>query len=200
MIKSNCKQKEILREEKNNIIIYLDTDVEVRKPLGGLLDNDMYMGFEHEGEVNTGIGFGAIKRFPVLKQMIEMYSATSFKNDDGTYNMTTCNIYTKKTLQKEGFALNDKYQNINGLSIYPSEYFSPKSFTATSDTYSVHYYALSWKSEDRNANKFKICLMTLFGARAGSFVCNGLYVYRTAGVRGVWRKMRGKEWQGENLG
>jgi mannosyltransferase OCH1-like enzyme len=180
----------------NNGGIYLDTDVELHKSLDNLLDNDMYMGFEHDGEVNTGVGFGAVKEFPILKRMIEIYSAISFINADETYNMTTCNIYTKKILQEEGFILNDEYQKINGLAIYPSEYFSPKRFSATDNTYSIHYYALSWKDENENSNKIKIHLMTMFGARFGSFICNGLYVYRTAGIRGVFNKIRGRDWQG----
>jgi len=184
----------------NNGGVYLDTDVELRKPLGDLLNNFMYMGFEQDGEVNTGVGFGAVKEFPILQKMIGIYSSAFFINPDGTHNMTTCNIYTKKILQQEGFILNDEYQNINGLALYPSEYFSPKRFSAVANTYSIHYYAVSWKDKDEDSNKLKIYLMSVFGARVGAFIYNGLKVYKTTGIRGVWNKIRGRDWRKEVAG
>ena len=39
--------------------IYMDTDVEVIKPLDDLLENKAYMSFENNENVNTGQGFGA---------------------------------------------------------------------------------------------------------------------------------------------
>ncbi|MCL2410687.1 MAG: glycosyl transferase [Treponema sp.] len=179
--------------------IYLDTDVEVIRPLDSLLTHDMFMGFEHTGEVNTGIGFGAVKEFPILQKMIDIYALESFIKPDGTHNVTTCNIYTKMVLREEGFKFNNEYQNINGIAIYPAEYFAPKRYAVSENTYSIHYYALSWKDENRNANRTKMRLMSMFGPQAGSFIANGLQVYNTFGFRGVWRKIRGKNWQVNEL-
>ena len=48
-----------LRVVYENGGIYLDTDVEVIKPLDDLLHNSAYMGLETTDKVNTGLGFGA---------------------------------------------------------------------------------------------------------------------------------------------
>lgn len=47
--------------------IYLDTDVELLKPLDDLLVYNAYFGFEDEKHINTGLGFGAAKGFELLK-------------------------------------------------------------------------------------------------------------------------------------
>ncbi len=39
--------------------IYLDTDVELLRPLDPLLENKVYFGMQRAGEVATGLGFGA---------------------------------------------------------------------------------------------------------------------------------------------
>ena len=39
--------------------VYLDTDVELIKPLAPLLELDGYMGIDERGLVCTGLGFGA---------------------------------------------------------------------------------------------------------------------------------------------
>jgi len=176
--------------------IYLDTDIEIIKPLDSLLDNDMYMGFEHNGDVNTGLGFGAVKEFPLMKKIIGIYSSESFINSDGTYNMAMCNVYTQKVLGEEGFAFNNEYQSVNRVTIYPSEYFTPERFSVSDKSYSIHYHTMSWKDENSDANRRKMQLMSVFGLRLGSFIGNGWCVYRAVGVRGAWKKITGQDWRG----
>ena len=54
--------------------IYLDTDVRILKNLDFLLQNEMYIGIQQQGEYcNTGLGFGAYKHHPIVKQMMEKY-------------------------------------------------------------------------------------------------------------------------------
>jgi hypothetical protein len=54
---------------------------------------------------------------------------------------------------KYGFIQNNIYQNLPGITIYPCEYFTPKSFitgitTITEKTHSIHHFDGSWTSED----------------------------------------------------
>ena len=51
--------------------VYLDTDVELKKGLDALLAYDAYFGFEDGTHVNTGLGFGAVKGAPILKEMMQ---------------------------------------------------------------------------------------------------------------------------------
>lgn len=47
--------------------IYMDTDVELLRPLDDLLAYPAFFGFQHNNEVATGLGFGAEARSPVVK-------------------------------------------------------------------------------------------------------------------------------------
>lgn len=66
-----------------------------------------------------------------------------------------------KILLKHGVKLNDKYQTLPDITIYPSDYFSPKIYstgqTRTSEnTHSIHHQVISWASEkSRQSRKEK---------------------------------------------
>ena len=53
--------------------IYLDTDVEVIRPLEKLLQEDAYFGFENKRYVNTGLGFGSAAHGAVLRRCMKEY-------------------------------------------------------------------------------------------------------------------------------
>ena len=72
--------------------IYLDTDVELVKPLDILLQEKCYFGEETTGYVNTGLGFGAEKHNPTIDLLLKEYCNKHFTNDDGSYNMDPCPI------------------------------------------------------------------------------------------------------------
>lgn len=131
--------------------IYLDTDVEIIKPLDPLLENELYMGFESHEHVNSGLGFGAEAGHPLIKKMMEDYDNYSFINEDGSLNLTTSPMIQTKFLSTMGLC-NDsgKIQTISGCAkIYPSDFFAPKSYITnkiiiTQNTYSIHHYDGSW--------------------------------------------------------
>ena len=58
--------------------IYLDTDVEIIKPLDSLLENEAYFGLEDNNFINTGVGFGAKKGNDVVFRMMSDYSGEHF--------------------------------------------------------------------------------------------------------------------------
>lgn len=139
--------------------IYMDTDVEVIKPLDDLLNLTAYMSFENNENVNTGQGFGAQAGLEILKEHIEVYKSVQFINQDGTFNQTPCTKYTTNLLLNKGLILDGSKQIIEDLTIYPEKYFNPlHSLTGrlkkTKDTYSIHWYAASW--EDISQTKLKI--------------------------------------------
>ena len=129
----------------NNGGIYMDTDVEVIRPLDELTDNEAYFGFENNDYVNTGVGFGAEIKNKIVKLMIEEYDLNSEK-------LVGCPALNTKALVKQGLNLNGQSQIINGAKIYPVEYFNPyDSLTGklkkTINTYTIHWYAGSWLSK-----------------------------------------------------
>ncbi len=137
--------------------IYLDTDVEILKPLDKLLENHAYMGFEMGKYINGGIGFGAEAHNDIIKQLRDMYDSMNFYCEDGTLNLLPSPSYITELLKKKGLIVNDKMQMVENMRIYPSEYFAPKDYktgkiNVTDNSYTIHHYNGSWIEK----NKVKI--------------------------------------------
>lgn len=152
--------------------IYMDTDVELIKPLDKFLTEKMFCGWEerdkyyvlknpqYENSVNFGLGYGSEKDNPILKDILEFYKHISFYNDDGSLNLIACPHYQTEVMKKYG--LDDtirSYQEILYATVYPEDYFSPKSITTgkiilTDNTVSIHHFSMSWISPGEK--RFKI--------------------------------------------
>ena len=137
--------------------IYLDTDVEIIKPLDDLLSNNAYFGIENNSEkyfVSSGLGFGCEKNHFVLKDLLDRYDEMNFIDENGKERNIPCPKLETEVLKKYGF--NDKLneiQKLNDITIYSSEYFSPKSYETgkleiTKNSYSIHHFSMSWVEED----------------------------------------------------
>lgn len=145
--------------------IYLDTDVELLKSLDPLLTEMMFCGFESRDPVMYkknqvmemsaafGLGFGAQKGHPYLKEMLELYSQLSFYNADGSLNLIACPRYQTSILIKHGLIPNNETQRIEKCIVYSPEYFCPQSNVTdkmlylTENTYSIHHFTVTWASK-----------------------------------------------------
>ena len=58
--------------------IYLDTDVELLRPLDPLLENKVYFGMQRAGEVATGLGFGAEAGAELLRRLMAGYESRAY--------------------------------------------------------------------------------------------------------------------------
>lgn len=128
--------------------IYLDTDVQVIRPLDNLLKCGAYMGVENTGRVNTGLGFAAEARHSFIQENMEYYEKLiSFTE------LRSCPLITTELLAAHGYKDNcTEIQQIAGLTIYPEEYLCPKNERTgltkiTSNTYSIHQFDASWFEE-----------------------------------------------------
>lgn len=150
----------------NNGGIYLDTDVELIKSLDDLLYSEAYMGMEQAGKVATGLGFGAIKNHPFIKKNKEFYEQNSFVDENGNFKKVICVEVTSKLLKEVGLVDKNELQKLNNIAIYPTEYFCPKKIgtnkiTLTSNTYSIHHYDASWKSNNKLVRKIGYYLIPI---------------------------------------
>ena len=66
--------------------VYMDTDVELLKPIDSFLTLDAFSGFESSNAVPTGI-ISSRKNFKFIKELLDYYNDKHFKNDDGTYKL-----------------------------------------------------------------------------------------------------------------
>ncbi|RYG19372.1 MAG: glycosyl transferase [Chitinophagaceae bacterium] len=130
--------------------VYLDTDVEFIKPLPDkFLDDVAFTGFEDE-LVSAGI-IGSVKEGEWVNSLLSFYLDKSFYKADGSLDINPITEMMTEHLAKEkGVVAKDIYQKIEGYcTIYPSEYFYPKSWKTlktniTSNTYCIHHFAGSW--------------------------------------------------------
>lgn len=146
----------------NNGGIYLDSDVEIKRPLDDLLDHEMFCGFENEKNVSTSIMAG-VKGHQVFKDILDYYAGRSFMRDDGSFDIPEdVNVLTKIAVEKYGLQQNGELQVLeNGIHVYPPDWFCPidpedLSKNMTENTYSVHHMRQSWRSPlerfKKNAN------------------------------------------------
>ena len=131
--------------------IYMDTDVEVLKPLDCFLDNPAFAGFEDDVFVGTAI-IASEKKGNWVKDNLDYYVDKHFVKDNGDMDFTT-NVETiLNYLLPLGLIQNDTYQVFSEIvTIYPKEYFCPKSKSdnkiyLTDNTYTIHHFAASWTS------------------------------------------------------
>ncbi|MBQ6018800.1 MAG: glycosyl transferase [Clostridia bacterium] len=135
--------------------IYLDTDVEIVRSFDPLLELQGFAGFQDESLVALGLGFGAEAGNPVIRALMNAYETLHFINASGECNSTPSPRINTAVLA-EGFGLipNGGRQELEGMSVFPSEYFCPKSFDdgvlrKTDNTYSIHHFDASWFSDEK---------------------------------------------------
>lgn len=123
--------------------IYMDTDVELYKPLDEFLNQDGFIGFEDKHYLSTAT-IGSISKNPVIKTILDLYSSIDFKKYDIwtdyiKYQETSPCIYTN-IFELLGLERDiDKEQHIKHFSIYPRSYFHTQN-----EGYAYHSWNGSW--------------------------------------------------------
>lgn len=138
--------------------LYFDTDVEVVRSFDDLLFNEAFLGFENNEYVASGLGFGSEAGNEFIKEHIDAYKDEIFIKEDGSFNMIGCPRVATKLLLKKGLVQNGQEQLVDGVRIYPSDYFNPyDSITGklnrTDNTYSVHWYDASWTNNSKTKKR-----------------------------------------------
>ena len=129
--------------------IYLDTDVELIKPIDDLVKLKGFMGFDEKGIVATGLGFGAEKGNEIVLEFLKDYDDISFILPDGSLDLTPCPDRNTEALKRLGMDLDNKNQTFMDVTFLPDEYLFPMDYytgkkTITKNTYSIHHYSASW--------------------------------------------------------
>lgn len=129
--------------------VFLDTDVELLHPIPEkFLEYEAFTGFESDKTVNPGLIYASIPGQAMLKEIVSAYETKEFGNKiDGRIE----NIVDVVTgvLKKQGLQGNNSFQIIDGVAVFPKEYFccfnhEIQAFETTEQTISVHHYYASW--------------------------------------------------------
>ncbi len=136
--------------------IYLDTDVELLRPLDELLENSCFFGFEDTGDgewfVNCGHGFGAEPGHEAVRAARDLYDRLSFRKEDGSLNLVASPRYTTQALRQLGLVRENRDQRLGDVQIYACDVLCPKCFRTgkvrkTCRTVSVHHFSAAWVDE-----------------------------------------------------
>ena len=132
--------------------IYMDTDVEVLKPLDEFLSLEAFSGFETETAIPTGI-MAAEKGQPLFAELLHDYDNVHFLREDGTPDCTTNVIRITNLCLKYGLKLNNQKQTVRGFTLFPCDYFCPKNpatkeLRITDHTVTIHHFDGSWLSDE----------------------------------------------------
>lgn len=160
--------------------VYLDTDIELIKPLGPLLENnECYIGVQQSERLcTTGLGFGAVKASPVIEKMLSMYNGLEFTWESASE--LACPKLNDTVVRSLGFRGDGSgdVARFDGLTVYPCRYLDPiapgnlQNLTCD-DTVSTSLYVNSWGPRS---------------ARLRRFVANVLGPQKTDGIKRALRR------------
>ena len=146
--------------------IYFDTDVELIKPIDDLVANGQFMACERSAIIDTdgndvqyitvatGLGIALEPYSEICSKLLELYKIQRFVLDNGKQSSFTVVDYVTELLKEYGLKNTNEIQSVAGITIYPKEYFCPKSwedgrYKKTKNTHAIHHYAASWWSEEK---------------------------------------------------
>lgn len=138
--------------------VYVDTDVKVLRSYEPLLNDTAFIGLEESKAHFPGTCvMGCEPHCEWVRDMLALYDGIEFVKPDGSLDLTT-NVERMGVLMKPEFTdgqywRKNQYIDKWGLRIYTHDYFSPITSTRvmrrTKNTYSIHYFAESWRDGKR---------------------------------------------------
>lgn len=139
---------------------YIDTDVELLKPLDALRTQGAFCGVEKWGNVNMGGCSGAVLHHPMIKEMLDYRKDAVFCYADGTLNPDTCGVYETAPFIAMGMSADNTCQRINEMTVFSSEYFHPYDYMSgenviTENTFSIHHFNGGWLDDKRKEERKK---------------------------------------------
>lgn len=153
--------------------IYMDTDVEVLKPLDKFLEHRAFTGCESEKMCVTGI-IASEQNHPWIEVLLNYYKEKNFILPNGKLDtIPNTEVITKLTIEKYGWIPKNELQILNdGLYIYPFNVFCAKNYqtgkvTITDETYTIHHFSGSWVPK---SNKIKSKIIKILGPNVTNFI------------------------------
>lgn len=143
--------------------LYFDTDVEVIHNMDDIIARGPFMGCEGEAKqsmngsrdkattlgVAPGLGLGVNPGLGLYKEILDYYQSLHYILPNGVYSSETIVTITTKLLCNKGLKYINEVQHLDGIWIYPKEYFCPKDYATgtlriTDNTRTIHHYDATW--------------------------------------------------------
>lgn len=132
---------------------YLDTDVELLKPLDELRPFSAWFALDGEN-ISTGLGFGAGKHNNIVQRNMQVYEKMHFE-DTESFHVYPCPYYTTEVLKQYGYTMRIKGKKVldGGVLLLDNSYCNPYDWATRKTkikkhTISIHHYAGTWQSDE----------------------------------------------------
>lgn len=144
--------------------VYMDTDVEILKPLDDLLNLRAFTGYEGSKQQPPVTGLMASEAGGEwVAEQLSSYDGAHFVNSDGSFDVTTNTQRITDIMKSHGFRPDGRQQQYKDLTVFPAEYFCPRQttgeFLKTENTYCDHHFMGSWNEWESGGWKGKILKM-----------------------------------------
>lgn len=146
--------------------LYFDTDVEIIKPMDAIVSKGAFMGWESPNNkgipsVNAGLGLGTESNSSFYKEVLFYYKSLSYYTSECKRNTYSMVPMVTDLLIMHGLKRDGTLQEVEGITIYPPEYFCPMDPTTgivekTCNTVSIHWYDSSWMNQDTMSFKLHL--------------------------------------------
>lgn len=137
--------------------VYMDTDVEMIRPIDRFLEDEAFSGFESETTVPTGI-MASVPGQRAIKDLLDAYDDRHFLNEQGKMDMSTNVEAITDYFVANGMRMDNTKQTVNGFTMYPVDYFCPKDsrtleVTLTENSYTIHHFSGTWVGSKTSMRK-----------------------------------------------
>lgn len=142
--------------------VYMDTDVELLKPLDDLLHLGAFTGYEGSKYCPPVTGLMAsVAGGEWVKEQLAYYSEDRhFILPDGSLDLTTNTVTISNIMKAGGFISDGKYQVYKDLHVFPVQFFCPLQTTGelliTENTYCNHHFMGSWNDSNKGSMLFRL--------------------------------------------
>ncbi len=156
--------------------VYIDTDVEIFKPLDSLLNCKMFMGFIFDASMGTAL-IGTEKHNPLMKEWRDQLESDYLKKGEFTISNDWITKYFLDHFTD--FRLDGSRQSLQcGIEIYPKDWFERYQVNKQSGGgYAEHHCAGSWK--DKKSPIYTRILRKLIPRKLASVIGHKLILKKT---------------------
>ena len=148
--------------------VYMDTDVEVLKPLDDLMYLPAFSGYEGSKKCPPVTGTMASEAGGQwVKEQLDAYDGIHFLLPDGFLDMTSNTVRISQIMCGNGFVQDGTYKVYKDLHVFPCEYFCPRLTSGeviiSEKTYCDHHFMSSWN--DKSVRGLKGFILRLVGPK-----------------------------------
>ncbi|MBK9577334.1 MAG: mannosyltransferase [Fibrobacterota bacterium] len=155
--------------------IYLDVDVQVYRTFDGFLNSEMFLGFMFDCNLSTAV-FGAEKENRHIINLLEIYNGIEFPKtaNNDLFTFYFCGRFPE-------FLLCNHRQTVDGVEIFPKEWFEMPVMFRKAGGYSVHHFMGSWWRTENHTDRVKRLAKAGFGT-AGYWLIRQISHYRAVKI------------------